>query len=469
MLPEKAISRSELAEIIRETLADFELDPSGRGLGPEASRQLHERLAPMRAEDVAAILGDFGPESRLAIFRSVAPEAQAEVLDETVTSTQELLLDRLDPEELVALVERMPPDEAADFVELAPDTDREALLGKLSARSAQAIRELLQYPPDTAGGIMTSDVLTVGPDLTAREVLEHLQETIDTEVVNYVYVVDSERELLGIASIREILSAEPEDPARAFMTTEIISAHCDDDQETVANLAREYNLSSIPVLGHTGRLLGVATIDDLIDVLNEEALEDLARFAGTEVAERPTQRPVLSRALARVPWLLLPGMSGFVVAGLIEGQADQDRIRLWSFLPLVMGISGAVGTQASTILVRGIATGEIESGRVRRVWGQEFMVGFVVAACLSVIVTGTLVVARFAGILDCAAQLPAAVGLGLTVGVLLATISGTLLPFAFQYFKIDPALAAGPFITSLNDILAASSFLWVGSVILTTS
>lgn len=422
-------------------------------------------LADSRAEDIAAILGEFEDDARLRIFRAVPAALQAEVLDETEEDSQELILERLRTDELAPILASMPPDEAADLIDLVPEAERETLLDAVGD-GAGAIRDLLQYAPDSAGGIMTSDVLTVGPEATAREILEYLQETIDAEVVNYVYVVDARRHLLGVVSIREVLGAEPEDPARAFMTRELISAHYGDDQESVANLAREYNLSSIPVVDDRGRLLGVATIDDLIDVLSEEAHEDFSRLAGTESGERPTQQRVLSRALARVPWLLLPGMSGFVVAGLIEGQGDQDRLRLWSFLPLVMGISGAVGTQASTILVRGIATGEIERGRVRRVWGQEFLIGALVNAVVSGLVVGSLFVAHRAGLVDCAASLPVAVGLGLAFGILLATTSGTVLPFVFRLFKIDPALAAGPFITSLNDVLAASSFLWIGHQIL---
>ncbi|MEM7261233.1 MAG: magnesium transporter, partial [Planctomycetota bacterium] len=434
-------------------------------LAADVAGALPEFLESVRVEDVADSLRNFTPGERVRIFEALSEDERAEVIYETDEGSRETLTRLIPDERLAEVLEVMPPDEAADVVEEQGAPQQEALLAKLDHESAGEIRQLLSYDPDSAGGIMTSEFITVSSDATAREVLLILQEIIDTEVVATIYVIDEQERLEGVISLRELLKAPPEDRVGDFMEEDVITAAVNDDQEEVANLARRYNLQTIPVVDDARRVVGVATIDDLIDVLSEEADEDFARIAGSEAGFTKPQ-PVLRRAWSRIPWLLLPGMSGLAVAMFVESPEQQGEVMLLSFIPLVMGIAGASGTQASTILVRGMATGELDAIRKTRLLFQESLVGGTVALAIAAIAGLGIFGASEAGLLDLPPTVPIAVSVGVFCGIVIATASGVLLPFAFRTFKIDPALAAGPLITSLIDVLAAVAFLGIGRILI---
>jgi magnesium transporter len=297
-----------------------------------------------------------------------------------------------------------------------------------------------------------------------------VQRTLDSEVVSYVYVVDAAGRLEAVFSIRDLLKAAPEDRVSDFMSTELIYADVTDDQEKVATLARKYNLNSIPILDKAGVLVGVATIDDILDILSEEADEDIYRMAGTAAS----QQKVWRRALIRIPWLMMPVVSGFVIAGMHAGnETDADvvqavgrAITLAAFIPLVMGISGAVGTQTAIMMVRGMATGDVERGRGVKIFFQEVRIGVIIAVAIGGTVTLALIGILRLGMLNGDAVLGPAVGLGLAGGIIIASILGTVFPFGCVKIGLDPALVAGPFITSLNDIVAAAIYLGVAQAVL---
>ena len=436
--------------------------------------RLAELLEEVRAEDVAECLAHFTPEQKLEIFDLIPEEQLPEVIDETdVESTREILA-HLDPVRLGSIIERMPVDEATDLVAELEEEAQEAVLGQLEPETAGEVRKLMVHHPESAGGIMTSDFITVRPERTADEVLEHLQGTIDSEVVSYVYVTDPKERLVGCFSIRELLKAAPTEAVESFMTRELIQAEVDEDQEKVATLARKYNLNSIPVV-EGGVLVGVATIDDILDVLAEEADEDIYRLAGT-AASHPAQQRVWRRAAVRIPWLLMPVVSGFIIAGMHarsgvdpeSARAVGEVLTLAAFIPLVMGISGAVGTQTAIMMVRGMATGDIEKGRGGKVFAQELWIGLLIAVAIGGAVTGVLSLLLGIGALSGATALAPAVGLGLAGGIILASIFGTLFPIGCTAIGLDPALVAGPFITSLNDVVAAATYLGVARLVLTT-
>ncbi|MCA8961162.1 MAG: magnesium transporter [Planctomycetes bacterium] len=433
-------------------------------LAPEQAPALSEYVRATRAEDIAEALRNFSDDEKVRIFDALDDGQRAVVIYETDEASQEALTRLLPDRRLAEVLVGLRADQVADLVEDHGESEREALLSRLPLESAGEVRELLRYAPETAGGIMSPEFISVSSSATAREVLVVLQEIVDTEVVSYIYVVDADERLQGVVSIREILRAAPSDAVADFMQREVITAHVDDDQEAVANLARKYNLNSIPIVDDQRRILGIATIDDLIDILSEEVDEDFSRIAGTETGYTSPQ-PVLRRALARIPWLLLPGMSGLVVATFFE-EGERQHVVLWSFLPLVMGISGASGTQASTILVRGMATGEIDAARRLKVLIQEALVGLSVAFTVGTVAGTAIGAAALVGWFELDRLVPLAVSLGVVTGVGIATMAGVSLPFFFRFAKIDPALAAGPFITSLIDVLAALAFLTIGKVVL---
>jgi len=442
----------------------------GESDGDRRRAALAEFLASVRPEDIAALLPRFSPDQKLEIFRALPPETAAVVMDEADWDTTREIVSELSTPDLGRIVEEMPPDEATDLVGDLSEEERRELFAELEPETIGEVSRLLRHHPESAGGIMTSESITVAPDLTAGEVLDLLQERLDTEVVAYVYVVDADGRLSGVFSIRDLLRAAPETRVRDFMKTELITARIDDDQEKVARLARKYNLKSIPIVDEAGRLVGLATIDDILDILAEEADEDIYRMAGL-TDSNPTQQKLLRRVLARLPWLLLPVISGFVIASLHgDGEGGSsllgDQLTLVAFIPMVMGIAGAVGTQTATVMVRGMATGDIEAGRRRRVLLQEVGIGFLIAIVMSALVCSAVALAHEAGILPVSVSLAPAVGLGLAGGIVLASIFGTLFPICCEAIGLDPALVAGPFITSSNDVLGATTFLAIAEIVL---
>ncbi|HIN80010.1 MAG TPA: magnesium transporter, partial [Planctomycetes bacterium] len=442
-----------------------------------SQKQLSSLLAGVRPEDVAEILDDLSPDQKERVFSLLEPGEQAEVLDETDQTSREVLVDRLSPEELRTILEEMPPDEATDILNEMPQAERREVLATLDPKKVVEVLRLMQHEPESAGGIMTLDYIAVGPEQTCGEVLSLLQQTSDTEVVYYVHVVDEGHHFRGIFSIRELITAPESTPVRELMETELISALVDDDQEAVALLARKYNLKSIPIVDDANHLLGVVTIDDIIDIIADEADEDIYRIAGT-ADSHPAQQRVWRRALVRIPWLLLPVISGFIIAWLHKDERTIDdfltnsteRLTILAlFSPLVMGIAGGVGTQSATMVVRGIATGDIELGRTtRRLIQQEILISLMIAVAIGGIVA--LALAAIGGNSSGAVSIfPVAVGLGLGTGVLLASLCGTLIPLGCEKVGLDPALVAGPFITSLNDVVAVVIYLTIAETVMRTA
>ena len=450
-------------------------------LAEEETESRRERMIDLvhrvRPEDIADVLADFSPEDTLRVFEVVPRERQGEVLDETDWRSTSELLDALPASTLTKLLALMPPDEAADALAVLPSEKREAVLVALPSELAAEIRALSHHEADTAGGIMTSQFIVVGEEQSREEIRRTIESSLDKEVVSYVYVTDDSDVLRGVMSIREVLGAKPDETAGSLMTEQLITAKVSDDQEEVANLARKYNLNSIPIVDDFGRLVGVATIDDIIDVISEEADEDIYRLAGTS-GDHPTQRGLFVRVRERIKWLLISVLGGSAVGALHLREVGDKQERyagidpdalgellamgeIFAWTPMVIGVSGAAGIQVATLLTRGIATGEIDLSRTWRVVRHELTIGVSIALFYGFIAFLALTGIAQLGLFQVHHAMPHAVGLGLVTGILIATTSGTLIPPVCRQFGIDPALVSGPFITSLNDLLAASCYLAV--------
>ncbi|MEE2882622.1 MAG: magnesium transporter [Planctomycetota bacterium] len=436
---------------------------------------LRRVLEGIRPEDIADILDDFDPNEKLKVFAAIGTEAQAEVIDETDATSREQVLENLDVNRLKKILEEMPPDEATDLLNDLPQGQRREVLAEMEPSTTVELLRLMQHPPHSAGGIMTLDYIAIDPGLSAEDSLIRIQEHIDTEVVNYVYIIDKNRHLIGVISIRDLLGADPHQNVSELMTTEVISVPVDEDQEDVAQLARKYNLQAIPVVDDDDHLLGVATIDDILEILSDEADEDIYRLAGAPESH-PAQQKVLKRALVRIPWLLLPVISGFILAWMHPGDLDfteiltsttEQRLLLAAFIPLVMGIAGGVGTQSATIVVRGMAVGDIELGRSTfRLFRQEVVVGLLIAVAIGMVVGAVLFIATGFEMTGQFLRLPVAVAAGIGTGIIFANACGTVLPILCGKMGLDPALVAGPFITSFNDVTAAIIFMAVAETML---
>jgi magnesium transporter len=451
------------ADALRETLrALFEL-------GSPDESTLRAALSKIAPEDVASILDDFSEKEMLSIFRALpSNEDRSIVLEATDKHSAREILDELEDNERIEVLRELLLDDLADQLEALEDEDQaEQVIQSLGDEDAKEVEELRKFQPDTAGGLMNPDFLWVPAAGSSRQALEQIQGNVDIEVIAYVYVLDDDDVLRGVASIRGLLNAKPETPVAEYMTPtpELHVVSVDTDQEDVAAAVDKYNLPVLPVLDHEGRMKGVVTYDDVIDVVQEEHSEDMLRMAGT-VAVHPFHENVWAGVGKRLPFLLVTMIGGLGIVWLLdvfEGAIPQKtRESAMMCLPLLLGLAGNVAIVSSTILVRGLATGEITRTRLLRALGKELLIAMLIGLILGLIVhygimaLGNLGVDSAAGLQDLAG-IPAT---ALFVSVVFVAFLGGIIPILCVYTKrIDPAIASGPFVTMLCDLSVALIFL----------
>jgi magnesium transporter len=413
--------------------------------------------------DVAEILADLESGQQLLILRCLDGETRAEVIGEADERVQkDLLLNLLTRGEIAGILNEMAPDDGADLVGLLPEEEREEALTDVEPEQAEDIRTLATFDPETAGGIMTTEYVTVSPDLSVHDALETLRTSLDLESISNLYAVDDGEKLVGVLSVRDILEADPETIVGDVMVAEVVSARLDDDQEDASRLLDRYDFASLPVVDDAGLLQGVITIDDAMDVLEEEAEEDIALIAGSGLVT--VRDPLLTHLRVRLPWLGLTLLGGFVAALLLRyfEPTLHEVTTLVFFMPVMVGMAGSVGIQSSTVLVRGFATGEMEMDMAVRTMFGQMGLGLLLGMLCGV-VTGVLALslAEQDGM-----RVGVAVAISMAAGITVAAVMGTLLPIACEKFGIDPAVASGPFITTMNDILGLLIYFTVATVIL---
>ncbi|HUU43889.1 MAG TPA: magnesium transporter [Planctomycetota bacterium] len=440
----------DLAESLRELI-------HARTFSPKA---LAERLAAVHPIDIAVALQYLDEDETLAVVKTLDDHAAAEVLDETDEDTKRAILERVDRERLADLVDLMPPDEGADLLELAPDEIEEVVLERVERDTAQDIRELQRYEPDTAGGQMTTEFVALREDMTATDAIRTLQGAVDAEQTNWVHVTDAADRLAGYVSIAQLISAPGNRHVADFMHRDVQSVTTDLDQETVARLADHYNLQAVPVTDTRGVLKGIITLDDVMDVMSEEASEDMFLLAGSQ-SVHPLSENVLLRVTKRMPWLLVTVGMGLVVMFIYSRYEPVIRagsIWLVFFVPIVQALGGNVGIQSSTLVVRGLATGDIGHGRLSRVILTELAVGLTIGVLFG------LLVGLAAGAIQ-NPRLGLVVALAIPVGVLSSSFTGTVIPLVCNRVGVDPAVTAGPFITALNDLICLTIYFSIASLV----
>jgi magnesium transporter len=343
----------------------------------------------------------------------------------------------------------MSTDDAADLLGEMPREEQERFLSLMGTTEAEDVQELLVYEPDTAGGIMTTEYVAVKKDLTADEAINSLRATApDAETVYYVYVIDRNNMLAGVVSLRELILSAPSTRVADIMRTEVVSVNVRTDQEEVARIVGKYDFLAVPVVDDERKLLGIVTVDDVLDVLEEEATEDILRLAHVEYEGRYFDASVLKRAGKRLPWLVVLLFGGLLAASVIANfSATLSAITALAFFMTVMaGGPGNLATQTLAVVVRGLATGEVSPRGVLVV-----ITGEVGVAVLVGVVSGAImaVVAYF---WQGEAVLGFIVGVSLTASMIIAAVIGSFVPLIINRFGVDPALASGPFITTLMDV-----------------
>jgi magnesium transporter len=428
-------------------------------VGPR--EELSARLAGYHPSDLADVLADFDAAEKAALFSLLAPERAADVLAHLDPTSREELLEVLPSRDLHKVLDELEPDEAADVVgDLAPQEAARALKG---LQDQHEIESLLEYAPDTAGGLMTTEFVVLPPDISARQAIERARGASETTHRDTLYVTDAGGRPVGRVGLARLVFSPPDALVRDILQPDVHAVPTDMDREQVAEIVRRYDLLSVPVVEPaTGRVAGIITVDDVLDAAADEAAEDLRRIAGVGAAD-PLRQPIWRRAALRLPWLVLTLGPGFLVGQIIRwlGYNPGGETALLLFVPVMIEMAGNVSLQSSTVMVRGLATGEVRTHRAVSILRNEIAVAGLVGVACGVI-SGAVGYLFFGG----QAHFALVVALSMLCGILSAAVSGTLVPLACHAIGVDPALASGPFVTSLNDITGTLIYLGLGGGLL---
>lgn len=411
-------------------------------------------IADLHPADIAEIMAHFNEEERRAIFDIIPAEKASEVLVELEENVKEDVLEEMDSGQIAEMVNDMDSDDATDIVSDLPPEQATEVLEKVEDESSEEIQELLLYPEDTAGGIMAKEFIAVHASSTVQTAIEEIrQKHQDVENLYYCFVIDDFGSLLGSVSLRALILSEPDVLVRDIMDKEIVTIDVDIDQEEVARIFKKYDLVVAPVINKRNRLVGRITIDDVVDVIDEEIDEDLGRIAGTG-EEEVLEDSVLQISRARLPWLLLSFFGEILSAIILNSfSATIEKIIISAFfIPIVMAMGGSVGQQSSIIVVRGLVTGEIGLGDTAKRLKREFLValmnGMVLGFLIVILITVWAKDYVFGAML----------GTSLILIIINASIFGAVIPLLLKKLKVDPALATGPFVATFNDVVGLSIY-----------
>lgn len=450
------------------------------GLASEAPEALASAVADVRAADIAEVLDLLEDEQRSRVIYSLRPRVAAEVVVMLDEAVRDAVVDDLDEGKLTEIVAELPPDDAADVVAELSDEQSDEVLEQIPREQSDQISELLAYDEDSAGGLMNPRLLSLPADATVGETVEHVRSFATDEDLHYVYIVDSKGKLVGVVPLRRLVVNSPDVRLERICDREPVTVTVDQDQEEVLHVIQKYDLAAVPVVDGQGTLLGRVTYDDAMDVAVEEADEDIYRMAGTDAAELETHSAVRA-ARVRLGWLM-PCILGTLVAGGVIGYFRQSSLSptqlaaLFMFVPMIAATSGNVGIQTSTIVLRGLTTGELGASRLQLVFAREVRIAVIVGCTCAVVaclLSGTLLtVLRARGYVVATSQdvhpvlMGASVGMGMLCAIAESVTLGITLPFLFRRIGVDPAIASGPLITSANDLLSVSVYLSIALLVL---
>lgn len=406
-------------------------------------------LAKFRPADIAELFRDLSLKEQRILFRLLgSAETAAEVLSELDENAGALLLETFKQEEITEVLQEMPYDDAVEIIRNMPEELAEQVLHSMEDEHSDEIENLLQYGEDTAGGIMATEIFSLPEETTVKEAIAAIQQAEDVEMVFYIYVTDNYNHLVGVLSLRQLLMVTPEKLLKEVMATDVISVSTDRDQEEVAKVVEKYNLLAVPVVNELNKLMGIITVDDIIDVIREEATEDIYRIAGTSDEELMLGNKSFKIARLRLPWLLT-NLLGGVMTGYLMWTFKatlKEVVALIAFVPVITGMGGNVGGQSATIVVRGFATGRIDLSSIRRVFLKELRVGLIMGTVCG------LAVGTIAYIWHGNPYLGMVVTVAMATAMTVAASMGVLATAFFKRIGIDPAIASSPFVQTANDI-----------------
>ncbi len=430
-----------------------------------AIEHLMKLLRKTHPADMAWVYRHLTDEERTAVFDIIVKNnSVGEFLSELDSLHVTDLVKGLTPQYMAEIMSEMPSDDAVDLLEILPDEIADDIREHMEKKDREEVEELLQYDPESAGGLMSPDFMCLDEDLTAGEAITSIQKrSEEKEMVFYLYIIHGDFKLSGVVSLRELLMHSAERKLKEIMNSKVISVTTDTDQGEVAHVVSKYNFLAVPVVDSNYTLVGIVTVDDIIDVIREEASEEFLQMAGAGKDREILLKSTKENAFIRAPWLFASWIGG-VMAMLIIGAFEDELskvIVLASFIPVVIGMGGNIATQSSTIVVRGIATGRINLNESYRVVFKEMRVGLILG----------LIYGLFLGVIASVGfREPALLGLVVGISVFfcmaMSATLGTVIPLILKRFDVDAAIATGPFVTTSIDILGVFVYFWVAKVFL---
>ena len=414
---------------------------------------LHKLLLDSNPVDVAELMNELTDQDLLMAFRILPKNLAADVFSRVDSDTQQKIVESVSEAEVGRIVNELFVDDAVDFIEEMPAVVVKKILKNASPEMRKEINLLLSYPEDSAGTIMTTEFVDLRAGLTVKEAIARIRKIgIDSETINVLYVIDDNRRLLGLLEIRKIILSTPEALIGDIMDTNVVKVNTLSDQEEVAALFKKYDLLAMPVVDTEDRLVGIVTVDDILDVIEEENEEDFAIMNALEPSDEPyLETNIFTLAKRRIVWLLVLMISA-TFTGLIIRRYEavlSSVVILTSFIPMLMDTGGNAGSQSSTLIIRGLALGELKLGDFFKILYKEFLISLIVGTIL-----GAINFARLYFIEKVSLTIALTVTLSMVVVVMIAKVCGGLLPVLAKRLRMDPAIMAGPFITTIVDALA---------------
>ena len=418
-------------------------------------------VADLYPADVALLLRHLPATEAKQLFRWLPPEVASDTLMELEDAYRADLLKELSTTALTDLLDALDTDDTVDVLADLPDELALQLLPDL--KDTEDLIELLEYGEETAGGLMAREYVSVPPDWTLQEATEEVRRNADAvDEVYTAYVVDADGLLVGVVSLKQLLLSSATVPVRDIMETDFISVSVDVDQEEVGQLVQRYDLLSVPVVDEAGRMLGRITIDDVVDVIRDEAAEDIQLMSGL-TGEEETVDTVMQVSRGRLPWLVVglvgSGLSGLVI-GTFEGTL-QRAVVLATFIPIVTAMGGNAAVQSAAIAVQGLGSGELWLRDAFRRLGKEMLVALLNGTVIAGLLCGTVAALGMGDV----GTLVMTLGLTMVSVSLVATTNGALIPFVLTWVGIDPASAMGPFVTTLNDIIGLALYFLIATTL----
>lgn len=431
----------------------------------KAYAEFRKEVLELNDADVASVVTELEKAEQLKIFRILPKNIAADVFSYLPIETQQDILVSLTDKEASGIIENLYADDAADLLEEMPANVVHRLLALTSPETRRDINNLLQYPDDSAGSIMTVEYIDLKEETTVAQAIEKIRTTgIDKETINNCFVLDRARHLIGIVTLRKLLLSHPDELVQDVMTDNVISVKTLTDQEEVARIVMKYDFTVVPVVDSENRMVGIVTVDDVVDIIEQEATEDIEKVAAITPTDKPYMRTgVLETFWKRIPWLMLLMLSAAFTGSIITSfeSALAKQVVLTAFIPMLMGTGGNAGGQASVTIIRGLSLDEIRYRDIFRVLWKEFRV----AICCGIVLAGVNFVKLL--FLDRVGMMVAVVvSLSLIATVVIAKLMGCSLPVLAKRIGVDPAVMASPFITTIVDTLSLVIYFKIATMLL---